>query len=447
MYLRYSFRERLCRLNLTNVSAWRDRSLTWAAAAAAGFVVVCFTRLTDWAINIFQGIRHESPWWPLLLTPLGGMLVVWLTRRFAPGSAGSGIPQVMSALNPDLPAGAIGRFVSMRLALAKMILGAGALLSGFSSGREGPSVQISASVMYAFRRRFGGGSFIHSGDLMLAGGAAGIAAAFNTPLAGIVFAIEELSRRFEQRSSGVVVSAIVLAGVVSVSLEGNFTYFGKLQVSNVDYSLFLPACFCALAAGVLGGLFSRLLIESSAGTVGRIHIFRRKWPVVFAGLCGLGIALMGVVSEGAAHGSGYSYTREMLAGITQLPVLYVVIKFAATWLSYWSGVPGGIFAPCLAIGAGLGNDVAILFHAAALPLAAIGMAGFLAAATQAPITAFIIVMEMIDGHGMVLSLMATALLANLVSRLLSPSLYSTLSRIQLAGVGVASASANDSKHL
>lgn len=364
------------------------------------------------------------------------MLVVWLTRRFAPGSTGSGIPQVMSALNPELPPGLIGNFISIRLAASKIFLGAAALLFGFSSGREGPSVQISASVMYAFRRSFGGASFIHPSDLILAGGAAGIAAAFNTPLAGVIFAIEELSRRFEQRSSGVVVSAIVLAGVVAVALEGNFTYFGMLRVTNIDYTLFFPACFCALSAGVLGGVFSRLLIVSSVGPIGKIHALRRARPILFAGLCGLGVAILGLVSEGAAHGSGYTYTREMLAGIQQLPVLYVLIKFIATWLSYWSGVPGGIFAPSLAIGAGLGNDVAMLFHAASLPLAAIGMVGFLAAATQAPITAFIIVMEMIDGHGMVLSLMATALVANLISRLLSPSLYGTLSRMQLEGLGI-----------
>jgi len=431
-----SLKKQLVRFNLVRLSDWRARFVVWLAAACAGLVVVCFTWMTNCAIDLFGSIRQHSVWWPLILTPMGGMGVVWLTRRFAPGSAGSGIPQVMSALSPALPAAMVSRFVSMRLALAKMALGASALLVGFSTGREGPSVQISASVMQAFQKIGGSLPHINQRDLLLAGGAAGIAAAFNTPLAGVIFAIEELSRRFEQKSSGTVVSAIVLAGLVAISLEGNFTYFGRFQISHLDTTLILPALFCALGAGSLGGLFSRLLIESSAGTQGKIHYFRRAHPVCFAGVCGLGIALLGLASDGAAHGSGYAYTREILEGAKQMPIIYVLIKFVATWLSYWSGVPGGIFAPCLAIGAGFGNDVSILFHAPAMPLATLGMVAFLAAATQAPITSFVIVMEMIDGHGMVLSLMATALLASLISRLVSPGLYGTLSRLQLEAVGV-----------
>lgn len=438
MHLPYAFRKRLIRHNLASTEAWRDRILIWGAAASAGFIVVCFTWLTDRAISTFLSIRQHSLWWPFLLAPAGGMLVVWLTRRFAPGSAGSGIPQVMSALHPALPEASLSKFVSLRLAIAKVLLGATALLAGFSTGREGPSVQVAASIMYAFRQRFAVLSRISQQDLILAGGAAGIAAAFNTPLAGVIFAIEELSRRFEQKSSGVIVTAIILSGLVAISLEGNFIYFGHLSVPSMQPDLLVPATFCAVCAGVLGGLFSRTLIESSAGVQGRIHRFRRAHPVWFAGACGLGIAILGFVSDGAAHGSGYMYTREILEGTRQMPIIYVVIKFLATWLSFWSGVPGGIFAPCLSVGAGLGNDIAILFHASAIPLAALGMVGFLAAATQAPITSFIIVMEMIDGHGMVLSLMATALLANLISKLMSPSLYGTLSQIQLAGLGIQS---------
>ncbi|WP_018608827.1 chloride channel protein [Uliginosibacterium gangwonense] len=431
-----SLKKQLIRLDLVRFSAWRERLVVWVAAACAGLVVVCFTWMTNRAIDLFGGIRHHSIWWPLILTPIGGMAVVWLTQRFAPGSAGSGIPQVMSALHPALPDTMVKRFVSLRLALAKIVLGASALLAGFSTGREGPSVQISASVMHAFQQIGGALPRISQRDLLLAGGAAGIAAAFNTPLAGIIFAIEELSRQFEQKSSGIVVSAIVLAGVVAISLEGNFTYFGRLQISRLDSDLIFPALFCALGAGSLGGLFSRLLIESSTGVQGCIHTFRRSHPVWFAGMCGFGIALLGLASDGAAHGSGYAYTREILEGSRQMPIIYVLIKFVATWLSYWSGVPGGIFAPSLAIGAGFGNDVSILFHTPAMPLATLGMVGFLAAATQAPITSFVIVMEMIDGHGMVLSLMATALLASLISRLVSPGLYGTLSRLQLEAAGV-----------
>ena len=119
-----------------------------------------------------------------------------------------------------------------------------------------------------------------------------------------------------------------------------------------------------------------------------------------------------------------------------MPVLYVTLRIIATWLAVWSGVPGGIFAPSLAIGAGIGNDVALLagWDASSAALIALGMAGFLAAVTQAPITAFIIVMEMVDGHAMVLSLMTAALGASLISRWISMPLYGALAHAQLLRV-------------
>jgi H+/Cl- antiporter ClcA len=144
------------------------------------------------------------------------------------------------------------------------------------------------------------------------------------------------------------------------------------------------------------------------------------------------IAVIGVVSGGATFGSGYMHTRELLEGANDSSSLYVLLKFVATWLTTWSGVPAGIFAPSLAIGGALGHDVALLTNQGNAPaLIALGMAGYLAAVTQAPMTAFVIVMEMVDGHGLVLSLMACSLLASGISRLISAPLYSTLAELQL----------------
>lgn len=426
-----SLRSRIRHHKLSDPNAWSDRLIMWLAACVAGLCVVGFTYLSDWAFEVFTAIRHSNVWIPVVLMPTGAMLVVWLTRSFAPGSVGSGIPQVMAGMSSSIASGNVRHFISVWLSVAKTFLGSLALMVGFSAGREGPSVQIAAGVMLGFRRWFSKSSHITAQDLMLVGGAAGIAAAFNAPLAGIMFAIEELTRRFEQRSNGLLVSAIVLAGLVSISIQGNFTYFGRISVAELNAKLLLPAAVCVLLAGLLGGLFSRLLILSTNGTPDRFSRFRAAHPIWFAGCCGLGVAVLGLVSHGSAHGSGYEYTQGVLDGGEPLPVLFVGVKFLATWLTYWSGVPGGIFAPSLAVGAGLGNDVALLMNAHATPLIALGMVGFLAAATQAPLTSFIIVMEMIDGHGMVLSLMATALIASLISKLISPPLYHSLCELQL----------------
>ncbi|MEO8082162.1 MAG: chloride channel protein, partial [Caldimonas sp.] len=267
---------------------------------------------------------------------------------------------------------------------------------------------------------------------LIAGGAAGIAAAFNAPLAGVMFAIEELSRKPEQRSSGLLVAAIVLSGLIAISVYGNATYFGVIQVPSIGWRLLGPGLLVAVVCGLCGGVFSRLLLRSLGGSSDRFSRWRRSQPIWFAAGCGGAVAVIGLATAGATFGSGYDYTRDLLDGSKSAPVVYALCKFVATWLTAWSGVPGGLFAPALSVGAGIGSDIAWLTsNVDRSALIALGMAGFLAAVTQAPLTTFIIVMEMIDGHGMVLSLMACALIASLVSKLISPPLYAALAQLQL----------------
>ena len=221
----------------------------------------------------------------------------------------------------------------------------------------------------------------------------------------------------------------MLAGLVAISAFGNVSYFGRLQVQQLSLSLLWPGLLVAVLAGLSGGLFSRLIVASAHGMPDRFCRFRKRHPLRFAAGCGLGVALICAVTGGTTAGAGYEPTRALLQGQADLPVVYTLLKFVATWLSFWSGAPGGMFATSLAIGASLGNDVALATGVgaqAAIPLIAIGMVGFLAAATQQPITAFIIVMEMVAGQTMVLSLMATALLASGVSRMLTRPMYNEL---------------------
>lgn len=419
--------------DLTDWRTWVGRVVVLSFAALAGLSVVGFTWLCERALAGFGWLSAQAAWLPFLWTPAWLAALVWLTRRYAPGASGSGIPQVMAALDPAVGDQHRSLFVSLRLSIAKALLTAGGLLGGLAMGREGPSVQIAAGVMHHARRYMPQGAPVSTHGLLVAGGAAGIAAAFNAPLAGIMFAIEELSRRFEQRNSGLIIAAIVLAGLMAVSAFGNATYFGVIRVPQLAPGFLFPALLVMLASGALGGLFSRLLHASLADSRGRLAQWQRAHAVLFAAACGLAIALIGWVSGGSTFGSGYEYTRHLLSGHTDLPLLYVTLRFIATWLAVWSGVPGGVFAPSLAIGAGLGADVAVFtgFEGSSSALIALGMAGFLAAVTQAPLTAFIIVMEMVDGHAMVLTLMAAALGSSLVSRWISRPLYSSLMQAQL----------------
>jgi H+/Cl- antiporter ClcA len=410
------------------VLRWRIRLTLWLAAAVAGLVTVGFTLLSDLAQEVFRHWYGAYPWAPFLLTPALGMLIVWATKSWLPGTQGSGIPQVIAAARLSTRSAVSVRLVSLRIAFGKIGLVATGLLGGFSIGREGPSVQVAASILDSARRFLPQrhARAISRADLILAGGAAGVAAAFNTPLAGIMFAIEELGRRHgEERTSGILVMTVVLAGLVAIGLQGNYTYFGHLDVAGVTRGIVLPVIVCGLACGALGSLFSRLLLIPLRHPHWRLWRFRAAHPVVFAGLCGLLIATIGWASDGYSFGSGYAPTASAIAGQSVLDPSAPVAKFAATVVSYFSGIPGGIFAPSLAIGAACGFDLAPFMagFANTHQIVALCMASFLAAATQAPITAAIIVMEMVDGHGMVLSLMAVALIAKAVSAFFGPELY------------------------
>ena len=413
---------------------WVDRALVLAAAAATGGLVVGFTLLAEAASHGFEQLRQASPWAMLAWTPAVTAAVLWWTRRFAPGAQGSGIPQVVRALDDDLPPERTAALVSPKLALHKVALVSAGLLGGLSIGREGPTVQVGAGVMLAAQRWLSKSREIDAHDLMVAGAAAGIAAAFNTPLGGIVFALEQLSRRRNLAHSSIVIASIVLSGLVAVSVFGNVTYFGRLAAQALDWQLLVPGLVVALVAGLAGGLFSRLVVLSARGVPGRLGAWRQAHPLRFAAGCGLAVAVIGLVTDGATAGAGYAPTRAMLEGHADLPGLYTLLKFCATWLSAWSGVPAGMFAPSLTIGAGIGHDVALLAGltpAQAIPLIALGMVGFLASTTQGPITAFIIVMEMVAGHTMVLSLMACALLAASVGRLVAAPMYQELAALQV----------------
>ena len=419
---------------------WRDRVVVLAFAVLTGLAVVGFTLLAESAshgharLAGHSGAWGGSAWLMLIWTPLLTVAVLAWTRRFAPGALGSGIPQVVRAVDEELAPNQRRALVSPQLAFAKIGLVSGGLLAGLSIGREGPTVQVGAGLMVGAKRFLSRNSSVDEHDLMVAGAAAGIAAAFNTPLGGIVFGLEQLTRRRGLGHSTLVIAVIVLAGLVAVAAFGNNSYFGRLRVQSVGWELLVPGLVVALVSGLAGGLFARLIVASAAGLPDRFSRWRRDHPLRFAGGCALAVAVIGLVTGGQTAGAGYEPTRALLEGRTPLgggewPGLYTLLKYCATWLSAWTGVPAGVFAPSLAVGAGIGHDVATLADLpsdAAIPLIALGMVGFLAATTQAPITAFIIVMEMVSGHAMVLSLMACSMVAAGVSRLLSRPMYGQL---------------------
>jgi H+/Cl- antiporter ClcA len=252
---------------------------------------------------------------------------------------------------------------------------------------------------------------------MLAGACGGIAAAFNTPLAGIVFGIEEMSQSFERRTSGLTLTTVIVAGLTSLAFLGNYTYFGTPKARLPDITDWFVIPLCGLVGGFLGGLFSRLLIRCLLGIPGRIGGLVKSRPLAFAFACGLGVALVGVATHGATFGTGYAQARGLLDNAREVSPMYGLAKIAATLLSAASGIPGGIFAPSLAVGASLGATLIAYFpNTDPNALYLLGMVSYLTGVIQAPMTAFVIVTELADAHGMIIPLMAAALVAHTISR-------------------------------
>ena len=392
---------------------WQRRAIFVLGGIAVGAVAVALAMLADWAQLAFAALVAKSRYASLLVTPLGFALSVFLTNRFFPNSQGSGIPQAIAARQLTDQA-ARGRLVSMRIAIGKVLLTLLGLLCGASAGREGPTVQVGASIMFALGRM----SPRRQPGLILAGAAAGVSAAFNTPLAGIVFGIEEMSREFEVRTSGLIIGAVIAAGLTSLALVGNYAYFGSSPTMLRHGADWIAVPLCGVAGGLAGGVFSRIVIAMARGLPGEVGRAIKQHPIPIALACGLGVALCGLASGDTIYGTGYAQVKAALVGSAPLPWHFSLLKLVATALSAVSGIPGGIFSPSLAVGAGLGSNVAHLFPNA--PLGAImllGMVSYFAGVVQAPITAFVIVTEMSDNHAMVVPLMAAALIAYATSRL------------------------------
>jgi H+/Cl- antiporter ClcA len=386
---------------------------------------VGLAKLSDFAQALFFRSSTRVGWLPAVLTPLGFALSAFVTRHWFRNAEGSGIPQAIAA-HRTVDLSLRNSLVAMRVAVGKVLLTALGLVCGASVGREGPTVQIGASIMYAAGRR----TPRKQSSLIVAGAAAGVAAAFNAPLAGILFAIEEMSRSFEKRSAGLMISAVIAAGFTAMAFLGNYTYFGTTS-GSVHNDVWIAVAICGVAGGIAGGAFSKILVSASGSTWRRMARMNTKWgAIVFAALCGIGVVLCGTISGGAVYGTGYAQVSSALHGGQPLSIWFGMEKYLATLCSSLSGIPGGIFSPSLAVGAGIGADVACYFAPQDTSIILVlGMVAYLSGVVQAPMTSFVIVMEMTDDHAALIPLMAAALIAYGTSRAIcEEGIYHALAR-------------------
>jgi len=393
---------------------------------ASGLVVVAYrlalSHLEDLRAIVYASLRR-SPWyftagWFLLLAGVG-LLLGWMARRVWM-IRGSGIPQVKGVLLRQL------RMQWLKELLLKFTGGCLAIGAGLSLGREGPSIQLGAQVGAGFSRR---ASFplLEERYLVSAGASAGLAAAFNAPLAGVLFALEELHKSF----SPVMLTCLMIASISADLVSRNF--FGLSPVFDLHVQAVLPLrlypCLLPLGAacGLLGVLFNLLLLRSQKLYGPLREELRPAAALLAAGA--LGFLLPEVL------GGGHGLVERSALGSFGLPLLTLLIagKLLFTAASYGTGAPGGIFLPMLVIGALLGRLAAVLFALAGLNpqftvnFVILGMTAFFTAVVRAPITGAILISEMTGTLSHLLALIAVSAVAYAVAELMrSPPIYDAL---------------------
>jgi len=388
--------------------------LALVIGALTGLAVVAFILLTERAGMRLYPAGGDR--WRRVLFPVAGSLGIgYLLFRYFPDARGSGVPQTKAALFAR-----DGR-ITLRTVLGKFFCTSATLASGIPLGREGPSVQVGAGIASVL------GRFLRLRPekvkaLLPVGAAAAIAAAFNTPLAAVLFALEEIVSDLNAPILGSVVLASATSWVVLRLLLGNNPLFKVPQYKLVHPLEFAIYALLGVAGGVVSVAFTKLLLDMRA----RFLRFPQKtvWFQPVAG--GLVVGLMGWFVP-QVLGVGYGYVGDVLNGhmALKLMVLLVVLKLVAVTTSYASGNAGGIFGPALFIGAMLGGAVGTVAHhllpaytATPGAYALVGMGAVFAGIVRAPMTSVVMIFEMTQDYAVIVPLM----IANLVSLFISSRL-------------------------
>ncbi|GAB3554590.1 chloride channel protein [Spirosoma fluminis] len=396
----------------------------WVASLLTGLAAVGYEKLFVWAEQTSFNWLRAYPWLAFGLTPVAFVLAWALVHWFAPAARGSGIPQVMAGIELSNPVRHYhtAYLLSVRVAVVKVLSSVILLLGGGVIGREGPTIQISAAIFRAINRlQPAGWPQLSRQIALVTGGAAGLAAAFNTPLGGIVFVVEELTQTHITRFRTAVFTAVIIAGMTAQAILGPYLYLGFPKVS-VSTGLILGVVIgVALVCGLAGAVFAKTLLWLNA--------YRRRFrrPTEQLGWvvgCGLLLAGLAFWVGSDAVGTGKPIINRLLFQNTyQTPWYLFGVRFAGMALSYSGGGAGGIFATSLSAGAILGDALARLLQIAPVDhnlIILVSMVSFLTGVVRSPFTAAILVLEMTDRHSAIFQLLLGGLMAQGAASLLDP---------------------------
>lgn len=414
----------------------------WIGAAIAALVAVFYAKLFAWGEE--WALTHTQGTTLLWTAPLAILVSFLLGHFFSKEALGSGIPQIIAATElAKNESSLLEKLLSLKMIVVKIFGSCICVLGGGSTGREGPTLHVSAAIFYQVAKFWPRSLPKPTQSFMiLAGGAGGLAAAFNTPLGGIVFAIEELSKSHINQVRTAVFQAVLIAGIISQMMLGNYLYLGHPQLDLSSHWIVLQTLFIAAVVGFIGAFFAESLF--------RIGNWRKRQSFsVQLGMtigCGLAFALTFWLCGPATIGGGKTFMAEILTqsgGNLQGGgnILLPLGRYFGNFFTYIGGVVGGIFAPSLASGAAIAQYLSLeLGFQAPRIMMLTGMVAFLTGVTRTPLTAFVLVLEMSDSHEAVLYLILSSFVASLAARLVNgKSFYEQVAhQIESAAAGTPS---------
>ncbi|MDQ8140929.1 chloride channel protein [Chryseobacterium sp. CFS15] len=412
----------------------------WIGSVITGFFAVMYAKIFAWGENLLHFILEWHDWMIFIIAPIGFVLSWWLVKEFAPNAKGSGIPQVMAAVELANPKEhtKIRSLLSIKIIVFKIISSVILVIGGGAVGREGPTIQIAGSIFRKVNEYLPEWwPKISKKNMIMTGAAAGLAAAFNTPLGGIVFAVEELSKTHINYFKTALFTAVIIAGLTAQTLAGSYLYLGYPKTNDVSLMVMFPIILVAGVAGILASQLSVTMLRINDWKKRKLKNDRAN--VLFLVGCALVIAFISFFISREVLGSGKEIMERVLFTSDKHEDWYVpLLRMLGPALSFTSGGAGGIFAPALTAGASIGSVISGIIHLTPNETNVVilaGMVAFLTGITRAPFTSAIIVLEMTDRHSLIFHLMLAGMVSSLFSILVSRhSLYDVLKMNFLAEI-------------
>ncbi|WP_226064968.1 chloride channel protein [Kaistella polysaccharea] len=403
----------------------------WIGSVITGIFAVIYAQMFQWGENLMHFIMAWHSWLIFIIAPTAFVLSWWLVNRFAPYAKGSGIPQVMAAVELANPKEhrKITHLLSLKILILKVLSSVILVIGGGAVGREGPTIQIAGSVFRKVNELLPEWwPKISKKNMIMTGAAAGLSAAFNTPLGGIVFAVEELSKTHINYFKTALFTAVIIAGLTAQTFAGSYLYLGYPKTSDIGMMIVFPVILVSGISGIFASQLSRIMLGVNNW---KKRLKTDKSNIIFLVISALIIASLAYFVNQEILGSGKGIMQRVLFTDNKNEEWYMpLFRMLGPALSFTSGGAGGIFAPALSAGASIGSVIAgwiSLSPDETNVVILTGMVAFLTGITRAPFTSSIIVLEMTDRHSLIFYLMLAAMISSLFSLMVSKhSLYDEL---------------------